>query len=123
VRAKLPLQKSSSTSPATAPEKSLMRYGVDSFSPSSWEPQEEGMMNIAAMFSLSKKPRYVDQERKKPIRLKVMLASLVTLQRGRHLRSNELARLQLVAMWNLHITQPNTLLPTYDEVVNLTGLL
>jgi hypothetical protein len=43
---KLPLQKSSSSSPATAPEKSLMRYGVDSFLPSSWEPQEEGMMNI-----------------------------------------------------------------------------
>jgi hypothetical protein len=43
-----------------------MRYGVDSFSPSSWEPQEEGMMNIAAMFFLSKKPRFVGQERKKP---------------------------------------------------------
>jgi hypothetical protein len=28
-------------------------YGVDGFSPSSWEPQEEGMMNIAASFSLS----------------------------------------------------------------------
>jgi hypothetical protein len=28
-----------------------------------------------------------------------------------------------VAMWNLHTTQPNALLPTYDEVVNLTGLL
>jgi hypothetical protein len=27
------------------------------------------------------------------------------------------------APWNLHTTQPNTLLPTYDEVVNLTGLL
>jgi hypothetical protein len=31
----------------------LIRYGVDSFSPSSWEPQEEGMMNIAARFSFS----------------------------------------------------------------------
>jgi hypothetical protein len=31
----------------------MMRYGVDIFSPSSWEPQEEGMMNIAARFSLS----------------------------------------------------------------------
>jgi hypothetical protein len=31
----------------------LMRYGVDIFSPSSWEPQEEGMMNIAARFFLS----------------------------------------------------------------------
>jgi hypothetical protein len=26
-------------------------------------------------------------------------------------------------MRNLHTTQPNTLFPTYDEVVNLTGLL
>jgi hypothetical protein len=36
---------------------------------------------------------------------------------------NLLARLQPVATWNLHTTQPNTLFPTYDEVVNLTGLL
>jgi hypothetical protein len=100
-----------------------MRYGVDSFSPSSWEPQEEGMMNIAARFSLSKKPRFIYPKGKKPIRLKVMPASLVTLQQGRRLRSNELARLQLVATWNRHTTQPNTLLPTYDKVVNLTGLL
>jgi hypothetical protein len=63
----------------------VMRHGVDSFLPSSWKPQEEGMMNIAARFSLSKKPRFVDQERKKPIRLKVMLDSLVTLQQGRRL--------------------------------------
>jgi hypothetical protein len=34
-----------------------------------------------------------------------------------------LVRLQLVVTWNLHTTQPNTLFPTYDEVVNLTGLL
>jgi hypothetical protein len=27
------------------------------------------------------------------------------------------------AMRNLHTTQPNTLLPIYDEVVNLTDLL
>jgi hypothetical protein len=60
-------------------ERGLMRYGVDSFSPSSWEPQEEGMMNIAARFSLSKRPRYVGQERKEPIRLKVMPASCVML--------------------------------------------
>jgi hypothetical protein len=35
-----------------------MRHGVDGFSPSSWEPQEEGMMNTAASFPLSKKPRF-----------------------------------------------------------------
>jgi hypothetical protein len=29
----------------------------------------------------------------------------------------------LAAMWNLYTTQPNTFFPTYDEVVNLTGLL
>jgi hypothetical protein len=29
---------------------SLMRRGVDVISPSSWEPQEEGMMSIAANF-------------------------------------------------------------------------
>jgi hypothetical protein len=51
-----------------------------------------------------------------------MLASLVTLQQGRRLR-HLLARLQPEAMRNMHTTQPNTLLPTYDEIVNLTGLL
>jgi hypothetical protein len=54
--------------------------------------------------------------------MKVMLASFTTLQQGRRLQ-HLLARLQLTAMQNLHTTQPNTLLPTYDEVVNLTGLL
>jgi hypothetical protein len=44
-------------------EKLLDACSVDSFSPSSWKPQEEGMMNIAARFSLSKKPRFLDQER------------------------------------------------------------
>jgi hypothetical protein len=28
-----------------------------------------------------------------------------------------------VATWNLHTTQPSTLFPTNDEVVNLTGLV
>jgi hypothetical protein len=28
--------------------------------PASWEPQEEGMMSIAASFPSAKKPRYVD---------------------------------------------------------------
>jgi hypothetical protein len=53
---------------------------------------------------------------------KVMLTSLLTLQQGRRLR-HLLTRLQLVATWNLHTTQPSTLLPTYDDVINLTGLL
>jgi hypothetical protein len=98
-----------------------MRRGVDGFSPSSWEPQEEGMMSTAASFSLRKKPRFI-KSMKKSILQKVMLTSLVTLQQGRHLR-HLLTRLQLVATRKLHTTQPNTLFPTYDEVVNLTGLL
>jgi hypothetical protein len=28
----------------------MMRHGVDGFSPSSWEPQEEGMMSTTANF-------------------------------------------------------------------------
>jgi hypothetical protein len=79
------------------------------------------MMNIAARFSLSKKPRFIDRKGKKPIRLKVMPASLRqlwTIYRAPH--PNFALR---AATWNLHTTQPNTLLPTYDEVVNLTDLL
>jgi hypothetical protein len=30
----------------------LMRHGVDVISPSSWEPQEEGMMSTVANFPL-----------------------------------------------------------------------
>jgi hypothetical protein len=47
------------------PEKSLMRYGGDIFSPSSWEPQEEGMMNIAARFSLSYENKVLSIRRRK----------------------------------------------------------
>jgi hypothetical protein len=79
------------------------------------------MMSTAASFSLRKKPRFNRIQEKAKLK-KVMLASLVTLQQGRRLR-HLLTRLQLVAMRNLHTTQPNTLFPTYDEVVNLTGLL
>jgi hypothetical protein len=65
-----------------SPRGGLMRRGVDSFSPSSWEPQEEGMMSTAASFSLRKKPRFIES-RKKSILQKVMLTNLLTLQQGR----------------------------------------
>jgi hypothetical protein len=55
----------------------LMRHGVDSFSPSSWEPQEEGMMNTAASFSLRKKPMFNRIQEKAKLK-KVMLASFAT---------------------------------------------
>jgi hypothetical protein len=38
-------------------------------------------------------------------------------------RAHLLTRLRPEATWNLHTTQPNTLFPTYNEVVNLTSLL
>jgi hypothetical protein len=57
-----------------------MRHGVDVISPSSWEPQEEGMMNIEANFSLVRNQDLLVQEKAK--RLKVMLASLVTSNKG-----------------------------------------
>jgi hypothetical protein len=44
-----------------------------------------------------------------------------TIYKNRRVRRHHFAL--RAAMWNLHTTQPNTLLPTYDEVVNLTGLL
>jgi hypothetical protein len=59
----------------------LMRRSVDGFSPSSWEPQEEGMMSTAASFFLRKKPRFIES-RKKSILQKMMLASLVTSNKG-----------------------------------------
>jgi hypothetical protein len=57
---------SSFFSSASLGRRRVMRYGVDTFSLSSCESQEEGMMNIAARFSLSKKPRFIDPKGKKP---------------------------------------------------------
>jgi hypothetical protein len=78
------------------------------------------MMSIVANFPSVRNQGLSVQEKAKL--QKVMLASLVTLQQGCRLR-HLLACLQPVATRNLHTTQPNTLLPTYDEVINLTGLL
>jgi hypothetical protein len=54
-----------------------MQHGVDGFSPSSWEPQEEDMMSTTASFSLSKKPRFNQIQEKAKLK-KVMLASFAT---------------------------------------------
>jgi hypothetical protein len=59
----------------------LMRHGVDVISPSSWEPQEEGMMSTTANFPSVRNQGLLVQEKAKL--QKVMLASLVTLQQGR----------------------------------------
>ena len=63
---------------------------------SGWETPRERCDEHSNKFSLSKKPRFIEQERRDR-RLKVFVEPAHT--------------------------QTNTLLPTYDEVVNLTGLL
>jgi hypothetical protein len=73
------------------------------------------------VFPSVKKPRFIVQERRDK-RLKVMLASFATASDNLYMAPRPSFAL-LAAMWNLHITQPNTLFPTCDEVVNLTGLL
>jgi hypothetical protein len=54
-------------------------------------------------------------------RLKVMLASLRQLRTI--YKASRPSFALLAPTQNLHTTQPNTLFPPYDEVVNLTGLL
>jgi hypothetical protein len=58
-----------------------MRHGVDVISPSSWEPQEEGMMRTTGSFPSVRNQGLSVHEKAKLN--KVMLASLVTLQQGR----------------------------------------
>jgi hypothetical protein len=57
-----------------------MWHGVDVISPSSWEPQEEGMMSTIANFPSVRNQGLSVQEKAKL--QKVMPASLVTLQQG-----------------------------------------
>jgi hypothetical protein len=79
-------------------------------------------MSIAAGFPSIKKPRLIvlGEERQTTEGDVDWLNSIPT--RAPFNRSL-LTCLWLVAMRNLHTTQPSTLFPTYDEVVNLTGLL
>jgi hypothetical protein len=61
----------------------LMWHSVDVISPSSWEPQEEGMISTVANFPSVRNQGLSVQEKAKL--QKVMLASLVTLQQRRRL--------------------------------------
>jgi hypothetical protein len=63
-------------SPATAPENCLDACGGVIFSPSSWEPQEEGMISIAIRFFPQLRNQGLSFRRGANKRLKVMLASL-----------------------------------------------
>jgi hypothetical protein len=57
-----------------------MWHGVDGFLPSSWEPQEKGLMSIVANFPSVRNQGLSVQEKAKL--QKVMLASLVTSNKG-----------------------------------------
>jgi hypothetical protein len=62
--------------------------------------------------------------RRKPNFRRLMLASFETLQTMAPEKYWCIVEASSpAATWNLHTTKPRTLLPTYDEVVNLTGLL
>jgi hypothetical protein len=67
-------------SPAMAPENCLDACGGVIFSPYSWEPQEEGMMSIAARFFPQLRNQGMSIRRGASKRLKVMLASLRQLR-------------------------------------------
>jgi hypothetical protein len=73
------------------------------------------------IFPSVKKSRFIVQERRDK-RLKVMRTGLITLQQGRRLTILVDLSSASSNAEPTH-TQPNTLFPTYDEVVNLTGLL
>jgi hypothetical protein len=80
------------------------------------------MMCIAASFPSVKKPRFNIGQERRDRRLKVMRTGLVTLQQGRRLTILVDSSLASGNVEPAH-TQTNTLFLTYDEVVNLTGLL
>jgi hypothetical protein len=81
------------------------------------------MMNIAArLFPQLRNQGLIVQEKSTQLRLKVMRTSLITLQQGRRLTILVDSSSASSNAEPAH-TQPSTLFPTYDEVVNLTDLL
>ena len=106
-------------SPATAPETELDAWWMTSPLGTPRGRYDE----YSNSFSLSKKPRFnVDQEKSRQWQLKVMRTGLVTLQQGRRLTILVDSSSASSNAEPAH-TQTSTLLPTCDEVVNLTGLL
>jgi hypothetical protein len=76
----------------------------------------------SSKFSLSYETGVYRSKRRKPnLRRWCLLASWHSNKGA--VNDNSLAHLQLVATQNLHTTQSNTSFLTYDEVINLTGLL
>jgi hypothetical protein len=85
--------------------------------------QEEGVMNIAARFFPQLRNQgliVLGEERQTTEGDADWLNSTPTRAPFNRFL---LTRLRPIATWNLHTTKPNTLFPTCDEVLNLTGLL
>jgi hypothetical protein len=81
------------------------------------------MMSIAASFPSVKKPRLMSVRRKADNMTEGDADWLNNTPARAPFNRSLLTCLWPVAMRNLHTTQPNTLFPTCDEVINLTGLL
>jgi hypothetical protein len=92
----------------------MMHYGrwwCDIKAPS-WEPQEEGFAEHSSKFPSVMKPRLNRTSRKKAKLQKVMLASFMTLRTRAPDNCLSACSFSPAATWNLHTTQPRTLLPT-----------
>jgi hypothetical protein len=73
--------------------------------------------------SLSMKPRFIEPIGERTNFRRLMLTGLATIPHNLYMAPYLGCSFAPAAMWNLHTTQPKYFVPTYSEVVNLTGLL
>jgi hypothetical protein len=73
--------------------------------------------------SLSMKPRFIEPVGERTNLRRLMLASFTTALDNLYMVPYLWQSFAPAATWNLHTTQPKYFAPTYNKVVNLTGLL
>jgi hypothetical protein len=69
------------------------------------------------------KPRFIEPVRERTNFRRLMLVGLATALDNLYMVPYLGRSFTSAATWNLHTTQPKYFAPTYNEVVNLTGLL
>jgi hypothetical protein len=69
------------------------------------------------------KPKFIEPVEERTNFRRLMLAGLATAPDNLYMAPYLGRSFAPVATWNLHTTQPKYFVPTYSEVVNLTGLL
>jgi hypothetical protein len=69
------------------------------------------------------KPRFIEPVAEKTNFRRLMLAGLATAPDNLYMAPYLGRSFTPIAMWNLHTIQPKYFAPTYNEVVNLIGLL